>query len=156
MLKRYCVLSGLLLVGYLYPVIGSALMYRCTAASGLLEFRDQPCKTSLERELVVPDGDDTRGLVWTAAPKSENNNKIAQALEIAERKRLRKEAQLKKKNEKELLKRKRCEMRCQQTEEKIRIIQAQLRSGCKLRRLKRLKEQLNHFEVMRTRYCARG
>ncbi len=148
---RYVVSFCLLLLGLWYTTVSLAAVYRCTSPEGRFEFRDRPCQSSLEKGVLLAH----------IEQKTQAKTAITADLPLAsvglsaieQQKVLKKEARVKKRAEQEILKTKRRENRCLKTQEKIKTIQDQLRLGCKLRRCNRLKEQINHFELMKLRYC---
>lgn len=126
-------------------------VYRCVSNSGAVEFREWPCQTSIEHSTVLPYP--SKKTDPTVAIPMESHTTLSL---MADKKRVREESRLKKRSEEARLKAKRRQDRCVNTEEKIKGINKQLRAGCKPRRCNRLKEQLNHFEIMKARYCQSG
>lgn len=115
-------------------------VYRCVGKNGEFEFRDRLCENSEES-------------VFWPHQYFPTNKKISLNQEQALQKKRSPSQMTQKQIAKALAKRKRREQRCVQTKEKIKNAQQKLRTGCKVRKCVRLKEQLAHFNRMRNNYC---
>jgi SET domain-containing protein len=151
-----CLLSLVSSVAY-------AGIYQCVGSSGIVEFRDKPCQTSLEEETFLPirffrtDHKKSDEEEKKEKRQSKNQDKKLAAKKMREE---RKEASVKKnlqnKKIKEELKTKNRKLRCQKLDDKLKIIDEQLRQGTNIKRFKRLQLEKDRCQKMKVRYCSNG
>jgi hypothetical protein len=141
-----CLYSNLLVAG----------VYHCINQSGIREFSDRPCLERSKKQVFLPYiYKRTSNKKESRFQKKETAKTIKQAA-IIERKQARMNAKVQKQLQKEALKKTRLQERCTRTQERVKIIESQLRLGCSLRRCQRLQQDLSHTLVMKNRYCDNG
>jgi len=130
-------------------------VYHCIDQFGIPEFSDRPCFRHSHTQDFLP-------YIYQRTPSEKEHPvkkelaKTQKQLIALERKRILQNVRLQKQMKKEALKKARLQKRCVRTEEKVKIIENQLRLGCKLRRCQRLKLDLEHTLLMKNRYCGNG
>src|SRR5438876_442504 len=130
-------------VGLGFPNLVQAAIYQCVTESGVLEFRDKPCSSSFEQKAVL-------SIAFQKTPekeikKQEKEIKVANVeFEKQEKKHLKIKERITKKQEQEKAKLERKKIRCSKLDEKIKLIENQLKQGCKMKKQIRLNEQLQH------------
>jgi len=128
-------------------------IYQCMGESGVIEFRDKPCQSSLEQQAFLPIK--YNKTEEKSARKQEKEIKlINKELDQKEKQTDRLKERTKKQQEKESAKAERRKIRCARLDEKIKTIEDHLKQGCKIKRSMRLNEQLAHCEKMKRKYCS--
>lgn len=135
--------------------VAMAGVYHCINQAGVREFSDKPCFKSSVSQEFLPYIYQRTLKAEIQSSKKENVKKTKQP-DALEKKRLRQNARIQTQIKKEAMKKSRLQIRCVRTEEKVKVIENQLRLGCKLRRCQRLKRELEHAMLMKSRYCANG
>lgn len=126
--------------------------YQCTNEQGTIEFRDSPCKNSLETQEFLPiqysksNAKDVKKQLkslaqnlkkQTASDKKQQGKKVR-----GEKQKIKAEAREQRRQE-----------HCARVKEKIIFLENQLKAGAKLKHFERLKTELEHYERMKKRYC---
>lgn len=140
----------------LFGICSSAVwagVYQCVDEKGIIEFRDRPCQSSQEKETFLPIG------FSKTDPKEQKKEEkklklTGKKLEADKQREVRIHERAEKKRLIEAQKMQRRKLRCQRLDEKLYEIDNQLRAGSKAKRLQRLKEQKEHCEKMKHRYCS--
>jgi Ser-tRNA(Ala) deacylase AlaX len=133
-------------------MVTQAGVYHCIGPAGVLEFQDRPCQHNREKEVFLPYvyRDTQKKLVRLQEKEIQKTMKELKKLE-------RQQKRLNKRQKEEALKEakrnKRNQERCLKTQEKIRMIEVELRLGCKLKRCQRLKTALSQYESKKRQYC---
>ncbi len=147
----YWIITLLIFSCCVVPV--QAGIYQCVGESGVIEFRDKPCQSSLEQQAFLPIK--YKKTEEKLARKQEKEIKlINKELDQKEKQSERLKERTKKQQEKESAKAERRKIRCARLDEKIKTIEDQLKRGCKIKRNIRLNEQLAHCENMKRKYCS--
>lgn len=144
---------ALLLFVLLYSPDLKAGIYQCEKPDGRIEFRDRPCQTSLDKETFLPisyEHTDPKIVKQQEKELSIEDKKLSKATRLKDRVIKRGEKQ----KIKEQQKAERRKQRCQRLTEKIKSLEDQLRTGAKIKRFKRLQEELLHCQRMKRRYCS--
>ncbi len=133
-------------------------VYHCVDGAGTLEFSDRPCLEHSKKQEFLPYlYERTRNkesrLQKNATVKTVKRAQAIKQLAMIERKQARANARTQKQLKKEAVKKARLQERCLKTQEKVKVIESQLRLGCKLRRCQRLRQDLEHTLLMKSRYC---
>lgn len=127
-------------------------VYQCQNAKGVIEFRDKPCETGSEIQTFLPTTY-TKTHQKMVKVQEKNIQKKHQILKRQDKQMARAEKLARKKTEKEKLKAQRIEAKCVKVNDKINQIESRLRLGCKVGQNHRLKEQLQHYAVLKQQYC---
>lgn len=127
-------------------------VYCCTKPDGKFEFRDTPCQTSLENQTFLPlsyEKTDPKQIKKQEAELKKTQQQLAhlQKKQASSQKRQIKQWQL------EQDKAERQKMRCLRVQEKMGLLESQLRQGCKLKKSIRLQAELEQAERLKQRYC---
>lgn len=148
-------LRCLLIMSALSFDIAVAGIYRCLDKNGVVEFRDRGCEIASASDDFLPYvyKPTDSNIVLEKESALPDTKKITQKQELEAQKKIKLEARQQKAAEKAATKAERRLMRCERTCEKIKSIEAELRGGCKPRRIKMLKKQLMHAQQMQKRYC---
>ncbi len=149
-------LRCLVIIGALSCDIALAGVYRCLDKNGVVEFRDRGCEIASASDDFLPYVYKLTDLDVVLEKESAlpDTQKIRQKQELEAQKKIKLEVRQKKTIEKAAAKTERRLMHCERTCEKIKAIEAELRGGCKPRRMKTLKKQLIHAQQMQKRYCS--
>lgn len=147
-------ISVLVCVSLLFPPWASAGVYQCRDQSGTVEFRDKPC---IQRNHEL-------GFLPYVYKKTEIKTQRAQEKDMKQLKlhlsrQDKAQQRLKKQQTKalyqELKKTERKERQCEAVQEKLRLIQEELRHGCTLRRCEKIKIKKEQLERKNKHLCVR-
>jgi len=154
--KKYSHLKFLILIfGILMFDMVLAGVYRCVDKNGIAEFRDRGCELASGEDDFLPYvyKPTDPNIVLEKEGELHNTQKATQKQLLLQEKKMRLEARQKKTAEKAAALAERRLMRCEKTSEKIKQIETELRTGCKIRRSNTLKKQLIHAQKMQKHYC---
>lgn len=149
-------------------------LYRCEKLDGSIEFRDSPCETSAEEQSYLPIPNkrsmssmisrnglsekallkEKKALLREEKKSKSAAKKLARQKEVQKRKDERSQKSLEKKQAKEALKLERRRLRCQKLDEKLRAIEDEFRTGCRIKRCQQLQKEKEHCLKMKHRYCS--
>jgi hypothetical protein len=144
-------------------------IFYCVDPAGMVAFQDRPCASSYTQRIL--DDIHTYPLILASAQsdqthsgdnplealaKAKKNAVIYKKEQAYQKKQKRLAAQQTRQTKQALLAQSRIErrqLRCEKTGEKIKVLEAQLRQGCKTQKFLRLKEQLKNEMIKKDRYC---
>lgn len=122
-------------------------VYRCWDETGVETYQDRPCRNSEGSEFLPYQT--VRTHKKSALIRAKH---LAKPMTTTKTPNQRKR-KLSKKSQTEAEKAERRKERCIQTQRKIKMVRRKLRTGCKVKQYDRLRDQLEHHEHMKRRYC---
>lgn len=153
MIKKYAVICLILFV--VMPV--KAGVYQCIKPDGKIEFRDSPCPNSDATQLFLPIAYHKTDA--QAEAKTEKQTKQALKSKKQTATLAKKEMRTKQRQEKQVAqeteKEKRRVAKMNGLTEKIKRVETELKSGCKIKRSNRLKKELVQYQDKQRQWAAK-
>lgn len=122
-------------------------VYRCLDETGIETYQDRPCRYLEDSEFLPYQTVRTHKKAAQLRAK-----RLAQSMTTTKTPNKRKKKSSKK-AQTQAAKAERRKERCLQTQRKIKMVRRKLRTGCKVKQYDRLRDQLEHHEHMKRRYC---